>query len=350
MDRREFTAASLGSAVALGTRHAVAAAAAGPSLDPLRFVDPDLRDAARREQAIQTAMGVLDDAAIHAIRADAPPAPAPLPNVAVSFQMIEGARGQPPVRIMIVNARGGDARPAIVHMHGGGFVLGALEGETRFLQEIALALDCVIVSVDYRLAPETDFRGSVADNHAGLSWTYRHAAQIGADPRRIAVMGESAGGGHAALLAIEARDRGEVPVLFQALIYPMLDDRTGSGIQPPPPIGSVGWNARNNRYGWRSFLGVEPGTPRVPAAGVPARVASVAGLPPAYIAVGGLDLFVAEDIDYARRLTEAGVPTELLVLPGMFHASERAAPEAAISRRFTRAKLDALRRAFATGR
>lgn len=347
MDRRQFAKTGLGAILALGGASSLWAAPGAAAPEYLRLVDPELREAALREQQVQAQMGPLDDRVIKALRRGAPPMPAPLPDVPVAIRRIDGATGQPPLDLLVVNARSGAARPAILHMHGGGFVLGTLRGETRFLQEIARELDCTIVSVDYRLAPETTWRGAVEDNYAGLLWAHRNHAELGIDPRRIAVMGESAGGGHAALLAIAARDRGEVPLAFQALIYPMLDDRTGSTVHPRPPIGTIGWSARNNRYGWRSFLGMEPGTPRVPASAVPARLGSAAGLPPTYIAVGGLDLFLAEDVTYARRLTEAGVPTELLVLPGMYHASERAAPEAGISRRFTAAKLDALRRAFA---
>lgn len=347
MDRRQFAKASLGGILALAGTSTLFAATAGTAPEYLRYVDPELRDAALREQQIQAMMGVFDDEVIRTLRKGGPPMAPPLPNIPVAVQRVPGGKDQPPVDVFIVNSRPGGMRPGILHMHGGGFVLGTVRGETRFLQEIAQSLDCVIVSVDYRLAPETTWRGSIEDNYAGLLWMYRNCAALGVDPKRIAVMGESAGGGHAALLAITARDRGEVPLAFQALIYPMLDDRTGSTVHPRAPIGTVGWNAPNNRYGWKAFLGVEPGSSGVPVAAVPARLQSAAGLPPTYIAVGGLDLFVSEDIAYAKQLTEAGVPTELLVLPGMFHASERAAPEAAISRRFVEAKLDALRRAFA---
>lgn len=137
-----------------------------------------------------------------------------------------------------------------------------------------------------------------------------------------------------------------MPLVLQVLIYPMLDDRTASSRAVPPFIGTLLWDAAGNRYGWRSFLGQAPGGPHVPAAAVPARVANLAGLAPAFIAVGGIDLFVSEDIDYARRLTEAGVPTELLLVPGAFHAFDGLAPATTIAKRFTLAKMNALRCAF----
>ncbi|WP_083836074.1 alpha/beta hydrolase fold domain-containing protein [Sphingomonas elodea] len=171
-------------------------------------------------------------------------------------------------------------------------------------------------------------------------------AQLGVDRERIALMGESAGGGHAAMLAIAARDRGEVPLVLQLLVYPMLDDRTGSTRMPPDLVGAIGWTPAQNRFGWSSFLGVPAGSPSVPYGSVPARVADLRGLPPAFIGVGSIDLFVEEDMDYARRLIGAGVSTDLLVVPGAYHGFYGAVPQAPVSIRFVAAMHDALRRAF----
>jgi acetyl esterase/lipase len=244
-----------------------------------------------------------------------------------------------------VNARKGPGRPAILHTHGGGYVLGEARGDVRSLQETAKALDCVCVSVDYRLAPETHWQGSTADNYAGLKWLHDHAQELGADRARIAVMGESAGGGHAALLALRARDCGEVPIVLQVLVYPMLDDRTGTSRPVPAHLGSSMWNSASNRYGWQSFLGMEPGGNNVPVAAVPARVAELAGLPPTWIGVGSIDLFVEEDVEYARRLIVAGVRTELEVVPGAFHGFD-IDTSATVAKQFRATKLNALRRAF----
>jgi acetyl esterase/lipase len=172
-----------------------------------------------------------------------------------------------------------------------------------FLQRIAMDCHCVVVSVDYRLAPETKFPGSLEDNYAALRWAHSNAEMLGIDRKRIAVGGESAGGGHAAALAIHARDRGEIPIAFQMLIYPMLDDRTGSTRPAPLAVGKFVWIAESNRFGWTALLGVPAGSADVPKGSVPARVDSVAGLPPAYIGVGSIDLFVNEDIEYARRIS-----------------------------------------------
>ncbi|MCX7676316.1 MAG: alpha/beta hydrolase, partial [Alteraurantiacibacter sp.] len=226
-------------------------------------------------------------------------------------------------------------------------VVGSARSELPLLQETARELECTIVSVEYQLSPRVRFTTSTEETYAALVWLYRNANALGVDSRRIAVMGESAGGGHAAILAIKAHDRGEVPVLFQSLVYPMLDDRTGSTRSVPAHIATVGWSPPENRLGWRSFLGMEPGGETVPPEAVPARVQDLSGLPPAWIGVGSVDLFADEDIGYARRLVEAGVPTELLVVPGGFHGFDRVAADTPLARAFTRSKLSALARAFA---
>ena len=222
--------------------------------------------------------------------------------------------------------------------------MGTAQASVLALQDICLALDCPAVSVEYRLAPETTYAGSLEDNYVGLKWLHANAASIGADPARIALIGESAGGGHAALLAIAARDRGEVPVAFQCLIYPMLDDRTGSTRKVSGNIGRILWTAQSNRFGWSAFLGVPAGSARVPARAVPARVADLSRLPPTFIGTGAIDLFVDEDIDYGQRLLNFGVPTEITVVPGAFHGFDAFAPQSGPSRRFREAMIAALRK------
>ncbi|WCL53443.1 alpha/beta hydrolase [Gimibacter soli] len=322
-------------------------AKAKPVGDPLQYIDPELRPAAEQVLKFTADMPPLSMEGLPKLRAGGAAFAAPhLPEIPVEERTIPVGKGMPDVKIFIVNAKAGAKRPGILHMHGGGYIAGAAKWEIRYVQEVARDLDCIVVSVEYRLAPETTYVGSVEDNYAGLRWMYDHAAELGLDPDRIAVMGESAGGGHAARLAITARDRGEVPLVLQALIYPMLDDRTGSTIHPPAHIATVGWDGQANKFGWQSFLGQEPGVKGVPAAGVPARVEDLSGLAPAFVAVGGVDLFVQEDIAYATRLLEARVPTELLVVPGAFHGFDRVAPETYPARLFTTSKLNALRRAF----
>jgi acetyl esterase/lipase len=351
MTRRTVALGGLATAALLalgGTLWSSLAATTADGEDPLWFVDPELRPSARALLKMAATSPPLSAETIKAAQAGwGGTVPAPLADVPYRQQAIPGAPGDPAVKIYVVNARPGSSRPGILHTHGGGFVLGSPRFDLRTLQETAAALDCAIVSVDYRLAPGTPYTGSIADNYAGLTWLHGHDEELGVDRKRIAVMGESAGGGHAALLAIAARDRGEIPLAFQLLVYPMLDDRTGSTRQVASHIGTLGWTAEANRFGWRSFLGQEPGGPSVPAAAVPARAADLRGLPPAFIGVGGIDLFVDEDIEYARRLNDAGVATELLVVPGAFHGFDGMAADTTPAKAFNAAKRAALRRALA---
>lgn len=232
-------------------------------------------------------------------------------------------------------------------MHGGGFIVGSAAANIQALQQIAKTHDCVIVTVDYRLAPETPFPGSLNDSYAALLWLRRHAEELGIDPRRIALMGESAGGGLAAQLGVIARDRGEVHLLLQVLISPMLDDRTGSSRKLPSYLGKFIWTPQMNRFAWSSLLGMPAGSANVPVRAVPARVKNVSGLPPTFIGVGSIDLFAEEVTEYAKRLVLSGVPTELLVVPGAYHGFNKIAPEAPVSKDFDRRWNAALSRAFA---
>ncbi len=186
-----------------------------------------------------------------------------------------------------------------------------------------------------RISAQAEYRSPRLHDHAG---------ELGADPARIALMGESAGGGHAAMLAIAARDRGEVPIVYQAPIYPMLDDRTGSTQMPPPQAGAFIWRPVDNRFAWTCFLGMPAGAAAVPYGAVPARVEDFRDLPPAFIAVGSIDLFVDEDVEYARRLTDAVVPVELHVYPGCFHAFDMLPTDTAA--RYRAALLKGLTSAF----
>jgi acetyl esterase/lipase len=307
-----------------------------PHESDLWYVHPDLRPVARQ---------VLDGHAMDVIAKAMAHAPKASPSI---IARVVPASGQSPsVTVYVINAHPGAARPAILHMHGGGFVAGSAKHSAVALQDVAEKLDCVIVSVEYRLAPATTFAGSLEDDYAALRWLHGNAAELGADPDRIAVMGESAGGTHAALLTFIARERGEVPILFQLLNYAALDDRTGITVIPPKPIGAITIGGGGGISPWRAFLGEEPATDGVPAHAVPLRQKDLKDLPPAFIGVGSIDLLVGENIDYARRLIEAGIPTELIVVPGAFHGFDGFAADTPVAKWYTAAKLDALRRAFA---
>lgn len=349
LSRRDFALRSLGAGVALAVtptslfaNSAFVTQTATKSPDPYSIVNPELLPALKEHPTATFSQEILAGAR----KSPAiPPLPPPAPPLV--DRHIPGPGGAPDVHITIIDpAPGKKNKPIFFHTHGGGYIT-PNPTMAPFLQLIAMQCNCVVVSVDYRLAPETHFPGSLHDNYAALKWVHANADTLGIDRTRIAVGGESAGGGHAAALAIYARDRGEIPILFQLLIYPMLDDRTGSTQPVPPVIGSFIWNAASNRFGWTALLGVPAGSANVPIGAVPARVASVAGLPPAWIGVGSIDLFVDEDIAYARRLINAGIPTELLVVPGAYHGFDILAPDANVSKLFVESFHLALRNAFA---
>jgi acetyl esterase/lipase len=246
----------------------------------------------------------------------------------------------------------GERRPGILYLHGGGLIIGSAVQGDPLCRRLADELGAVAVSVGYRLPPEHPYPAPLDDCYAALQWL---AAQPDVDPARIAVIGLSAGGGLAASLALLARDRGEVALAGQVLSYPMLDDRTDESAAAHPRMLRL-WNGPSNRLGWGMYLGAGKALAQGadPAAGpldaatlehaVPARRTDLSGLPPAWIGVGTLDLFHAEDIEYARRLTEAGVPTELHVIEGAYHGFDASEPTAPVAVDFVQRQVDALRR------
>lgn len=274
------------------------------------------------------------------------PMPEGLP-VAVERKSITGENGAPDVGVMIYAPTTGDAPfPALLHIHGGGYVIGSAAMTEAANRARAADLGCVIISVDYRLAPETSHPGPIEDCYAALRFLHGNAQALKIDTSRVGVTGESAGGGLAAALAVMARDKGEFPIAFQHLIYPMLDDRTCTKVQPHPYCGEFIWTPDQNRFGWSAYLGHAPGGDATKPYGAAARTEDLSGLPATFIAVGAIDLFMEEDMEYARRLTRAGVPVELHIYPGAFHGFDMAA-EAGVSLAFKHNSDDALRRAMA---
>jgi acetyl esterase/lipase len=226
--------------------------------------------------------------------------------------------GDPDVLIRIHGPAGAEGDlPCVYSIHGGGYVIGSFTMDDPLFDAWCPKFGCVGVSVEYRLAPETPFPGPLEDCYLGLKWVYEHAGELQIDPAQIGVHGTSAGGGLAAALALLARDRGEIPLRYQLLDCPMLDDRQTT---PSSQLDDLYvWNRDSNAFGWRSYLGDLYGTPSVPAYAAAARATNLAGLPPAYVCVGAVDGFRDEDVEYATRLNQAGVPTELHVVPGAPH-------------------------------
>jgi acetyl esterase/lipase len=241
-------------------------------------------------------------------------------NVALEMITAPGPKGAPSVRLHSYRPRGmTGVLPCIYYIHGGGFIAGNARMLEYLHRQRVAALGCALVAVEYRLAPEAVFPGAIEDCYAGLEWTIQHARELDIDVTRLGVMGESAGGGLAAALALLTRDRGEYSLAFQHLIYPMLDDRTGTTLQPHPSAGEFVWSRENNRFAWAALLGHEPGLEGVSLYAAAARATDLTGLPPTFISCGALDLFAEEDVDYGRRLLHTGVPTELHVYPRAIH-------------------------------
>ncbi|HWI42355.1 MAG TPA: alpha/beta hydrolase [Nocardioides sp.] len=237
-------------------------------------------------------------------------------------------------------------RPAISWTHGGGYLAGHAIAEVPFLARLAAEHGMVGVSVDYRLAPEHPHPAPVEDGYAGLTWLHEHAGELGVDAARIAVGGESAGGGLAAAVSTLARDRGGPAIARQLLVYPMLDDRTAAAEDSSHEIG-VGewlWSPASNRFAWRSLLGgVDPGSAEVSPYASPARAGDLRGLPATFLDVGDLDLFAVECLGYAQRLVRAGVPTDLHLVAGAVHGYVYAGDDLAV----VRAHRDRVRAFFA---
>lgn len=276
------------------------------------------------------------------LRARQLPLPPPGDDAAsVEDRVFAGPAGPLPMRIYQPLERS-EAVGCIFHVHGGGYVGGSAR-EVEFLHKpLAARLGCVIVSIDYRLAPEAPFPAAIDDCYAALKWTFANAADLGVDATRIGVMGESAGGGIAAALALVSRDRGEHRLSFQHLIYPMIDDRTCTR-EPHPYAGEFIWHPDNNLFGWTAYLGEEPGGEGVSPYAAVARAENLSGLPPTFLSTAALDLFIDENLDFAGRLIRAGVPTELHVWPGAFHGFD-IVPGVAVADAARGASTDALAR------
>ena len=274
-------------------------------------------------------------------KAQMPPLP---PEVSIVQEYAPGRPGHPDVRMKIYRTPSDRKdRPAILHLHGGGYVLGSPEANAPIGCAWAKGMDAVVVAPAYRLAPETSYPGNVEDAYAALAWIYANAKQLGIDTSKIAVAGESAGGGLAAALALLVRDRKEFSFCHQQLIFPMLDDRTTIRADLSRMYGEFVWTREKNRFGWKSLLGADPGSHDVSPYAAAARAEDLSGLPPTFISTGALDLFTEENLDYARRLMAAGVPVELHVYPGAPHGFMWV-PQARVSKQYLRDAWDGLAR------
>ncbi len=262
----------------------------------------------------------------------------PGPDVTVAERFV----GTPVVPVWVTTP---DTRstpsPAVLWLHGGGYVVGSPRFEATGAGQLARELGAVVVAPAYRLAPEHPFPAGLDDCMAALRWMLANADDLGIDADRIAVTGASAGGGMAAAVAQRSHDEG-IHLRAQVLVYPMLDDRNVLRTDHAGR-GRFAWTPESNRYGWTAYLGRAPRMSDAPEYAAPARRSDLSGLPPAWVGVGDLDVFYDEDIDYAERLQEAGVPCELVTVPGMYHGADGLAPRTPSMVRFRAATMDFLR-------
>ena len=271
------------------------------------------------------------------MRANLPPT-----DVTIEERTIPGPDCEIPIVIYQPPAPG--PRGGLLWMHGGGYIVGVARDDARCI-EFAEIVGCTVVSVDYRLAPESIYKESIADCFAALVWMADNADELGIDASRIAIGGGSAGGGLTAGLALYNRDNKGPDVAYQMLIYPMIDDThdTPSGHEDTCPTI---WNRTVSFKAWKMYLGDEYGTDKVSPYAAATRAKDLTGLPPALVTVGTMDLFRDENINYAQRLMAAGVPTDLQVYAGMFHGAEMLVPDAAASKQMRMDYLTSLDRAI----
>ncbi len=246
------------------------------------------------------------------------------------------------VRLIIYQPKEKHSDICIFWIHGGGYVLGTPR-EDDIAALFVDNLKCTMVSVDYKVAPEHQHPEGMEDCYAGLVWTAQHAEELGFDKNKIAVCGESAGGGMAARTVLLNRERKGVEIAFQLLKCPMLDNThdTPSGRLS----GYLGWDRGSSLWAWNAYLGGDLGKEATPLQS-PSRATDLSGLPPAFLYVGAVELFRDEVIAYAQQLMIDGVPTELYVAPGVLHGGERMAPNSKIAQTAHHVMVDAVKRAF----
>ncbi|MDT0328447.1 alpha/beta hydrolase [Nocardiopsis lambiniae] len=273
------------------------------------------------------------------------PGPAP-EDMRVEHRTVPGPQGAPPVEVWIHRPKAVEGTaPALLWMHGGGHVMGHPAQDERGNIAFARDLGITVVAVRYRLAPRHPAPAGLEDAYAALNWIVDNAADLDVDPGRIAIGGASAGAGLAAGLALMCRDRGGPAPAFQLLVYPMLDDRTALRTDVDT-TGMRLWSPASNRFAWGAYLGRPVGSEGISPYAAPARHEDLTGLPPAWIGVGTNDLFHDEDVAYARRLEEAGVPCALTIVPGAFHGFEVQFASTEVVRAFRREQTEALRAAL----
>ncbi len=263
-------------------------------------------------------------------------------SLSLNDEIIPGPDSNP-LRLRIYSPKSqNEALPALLWIHGGGYILGSADDNDDLCMRFVQEANCVVVSVDYRLAPEHPYPAPIEDCYSALKWIADHAEELNIDPNSIGVAGASAGGGLTAALTLLARDRQYPSLCFQMPLYPMIDDRNNTPSTNEIKAGFV-WNQQTNEAGWKMYLGELYGTDRIPAYAAPARAEDYSNLPYTYTCVGQLDPFRDETIAYVTKLAQAGVDVEFHLYPGAYHGFEGINPGAAISVRATNEYIQAVK-------
>lgn len=310
--------------------------AGGPSatdgVTSRHLVDPELLAALDAVPSFSVNAATLDEIrrAVAEARVPAPPAP----ETTIEERFMPGPDGTQ-LRVLVYSPKAPTRTGGLLWLHGGGMVMATPDNNEALCRYLAHAAGCIVVAVDYRLAPEHPYPAGLEDCYAALCWMQGAADELGFPGGRLAVAGESGGGCLAAGLALMARDRGNVRLSAQFLLYPMLDDRTGTASEPDPlPFaGEFVWTKESNRFAWGAVLGHEPGAIEVPLYAAPARADNLAGVARTAVFIGDLDLFAGENLRYARTLARSGVTVELHLYPGAYHGFISFAQDAQLSRR-----------------